>query len=238
MRRVANIMIIAGVLGLLAIILYFVGTCAYTDRQQDRLGDEFAADNPGLAATEATVSEESFFWLREEDEAEREARLAELWFAAEYYKGEVIRRAGQPIGRIEIPKIGLGEEEDVFVVEGVDGPRIDDLIRNGPAHWPETKMPGAGGMVVISGHRTTYGAHFRHLDELDPGDFIELYMPYGAVRYEVTEVFIVDDDATETVVDRGKEQISLVACHPLSSSKQRIVAQGEMVSFYLYETEE
>src|SRR4051794_24850931 len=56
---------------------------------------------------------------------------------------------GQPIGRIEIPKIGL----KAVVVEGV---AVDDL-KDGPGHYPETPMPGQKGNAAIAGHRTTYG---------------------------------------------------------------------------------
>ena len=33
----------------------------------------------------------------------------------------------------------------------------------------------------------------------------------------------------------GREQVSLAACHPLYSARQRIVAQGDLVSFKLTE---
>ena len=55
-------------------------------------------------------------------------------------------------------------------------------------------MPGQGGSVVVSGHRTTYGAPFRKLDELEAGDEIELVMPYAIIRYTVTQVIIVAPD--------------------------------------------
>ena len=36
----------------------------------------------------------------------------------------------------------------------------------GPGHYPETPPPGEKGTVAIAGHRTTYGAPFRDIDQL------------------------------------------------------------------------
>ena len=65
------------------------------------------------------------------------------------------------------------------VVAGTDTARL----RRGPGHYPATPLPGARGTVAIAGHRTTYGAPFRRLDQLGRGDRIELSMPYGRFTY-------------------------------------------------------
>ena len=92
----------------------------------------------------------------------------------------VIRRMplpGDAIGRIEIPAIGVKD----YVVEGTD---LENL-RKGPGHYPETPLPGDRGTVAIAGHRTTYGAPFRHIDELHRGQEIAVDMPYGRYVYRV-----------------------------------------------------
>ena len=92
----------------------------------------------------------------------------------------VIRRMplnGDAIGRIEIPAIGVKD----YVVEGTD---LENL-RKGPGHYPETPLPGDRGTVAIAGHRTTYGAPFRSIDELDRGQEIAVDMPYGRYVYRV-----------------------------------------------------
>ena len=58
-----------------------------------------------------------------------------------------------------------------------------------------TPLPGARGTVAIAGHRTTYGAPFRRIDELERGDRIELGMPYGRFTYRVERTRIVAADA-------------------------------------------
>jgi sortase A len=122
---------------------------------------------------------------------------------------------GQPIGRLEAPSIGL----EVIVVQGTDAADL----RKGPGHYPGTSLPGVGATVAIAGHRTTYGAPFRHVDSLEKGDRITMRMPYGRLTYRVERTRIVDPSAVGVVRDVGHEQLVLTACHPLYSAAQRIV---------------
>ncbi len=69
---------------------------------------------------------------------------------------------GDPVGRMEIPRIGV----DHILVEGVSV----EALKRGPGHYPDTPLPGRSGNVGIAGHRTTYGAPFYRLDELEVGD--------------------------------------------------------------------
>jgi LPXTG-site transpeptidase (sortase) family protein len=235
LRRAANLMILAALAGLLAIVLYFVGTWLYTSRQQDALLGQLAADNPGLATAERTVSEKDFVTsgtlAAREAEAKRRAQLAALKVLADEYQSNIRGHVGKALGRIVIPTIGV----DTVMIEGDFQGSSEKYLRKGPGHWPETHLPGQGGAVVVSGHRTTYGAPFRRLNELKPGDEIELVMPYAIIRYTVTQVIIVQPEDVQAVADQGKEQISLVACHPMSYATQRIIAQGDMSSFVLLE---
>jgi len=123
--------------------------------------------------------------------------------------------AGDPIGRIVMPSIGVSE----VVVEGTG---TGDL-RAGPGHYPQTPLPGERGTVAIAGHRTTYGAPFRRIDQLDGGDGIELRMPYGRFTYRVERTRIVEPTEI-SVIDRvDHDRLVLSACHPLYSAAQRIV---------------
>jgi sortase A len=123
-------------------------------------------------------------------------------------------REGRAAGRISIPSIDV---EAVFV-EGTD----DEDLEKGPGHYPMTHWPGQGKVIAIAGHRTTYGAWFRHIDDLDRGDPIVLTMPYGRYVFRVAETEIVDD--ADWSILRGKgEFLVLSACHPLYSASQRVV---------------
>ena len=93
----------------------------------------------------------------------------------------------------------------------------------GPGHYPATPLPGQRGTVAIAGHRTTYGAPFHDVDDLDRGDRIELAMPYGRFTYRVERTRIVPPTATGVTDRVGYDRLVLSACHPLYSAAQRIV---------------
>jgi sortase A len=135
-------------------------------------------------------------------------------------------RSGEAIGRLRIPSIDL----DVVAVEGTD----TASLQKGPGHYPETPFPGQGGTSAIAGHRTTYLAPFRHLDQLKRGDEIEIEMPYANFSYRVQKTRVVDDSAVEIIHRVGYERLVLTACHPLYSAAQRIAAFAKLkkVSFF------
>jgi sortase A len=136
----------------------------------------------------------------------------------------VIRRRpleGDAIARIEIPAIDVTD----YVVEGTDV----DSLRKGPGHYPETPLPGEQGTTAIAGHRTTYGAPFRHVDELDRGDRILVDMPDGRFVYRVEDTRIVDDQDLSVLEPVGYRRLMLSACHPLYSAAQRVIVFARQV---------
>jgi sortase A len=122
---------------------------------------------------------------------------------------------GQPIGRIDIPRIGA----DFVVVEGTDSA----TLRKGPGHYPDTTFPGLRGTVAVAGHRTTYGAPFRKVDDLRRGDPIVVTLPYGRFTYGVQETKIVPPSALWVTRDVGYDRLVLSACHPMYSAAERII---------------
>jgi sortase A len=122
---------------------------------------------------------------------------------------------GDAIGRIELPSL----DEDYYLVEGTG---TDDL-RKGPGHYEDTPMPGQQGTVGIAGHRTTNGAPFRDIDDLEQGDEIRVEMPYATFVYSVEETRIVDDNDLSVKEPVGYKRLLLSACHPLYSAAQRVV---------------
>jgi sortase A len=128
---------------------------------------------------------------------------------------------GDAIAEIEIPSIGVSE----YVVEGTG---TDDL-RKGPGHYPETPLPGGRGTAAIAGHRTTYGAPFRDIDELKRGDRIVLDTPSGRYVYAVEKTQIVDDQDLSVLDPAGYRRLILSACHPLYSAEQRVIAFARQI---------
>jgi sortase A len=122
---------------------------------------------------------------------------------------------GDAVAHLVIPRIGV----DKIVVEGVT---LDDLKR-GPGHYPDSPLPGQAGNAAIAGHRTTYGAPFNRIDELEAGDEILVTTLQGSFRYRVSEQLIVSPDQVEVLDDFGDNRLTLTACHPKYSARQRIV---------------
>jgi sortase A len=131
----------------------------------------------------------------------------------------VIRRMplkGDSIAHIQIPAISVSE----YVVEGTDL----KSLRKGPGHYPETPLPGDRGTTAIAGHRTTYGAPFRRIDQLKRGNVITVDMPDGRFVYRVERTKIVDDQDLSVLERVGYQRLVLSACHPLYSAAERIIA--------------
>lgn len=129
---------------------------------------------------------------------------------------------GKPLGRIEVPRIGL---KAVFV----QGTRWGPDLSQGPGHYAQTSLPGVGRTTAIAGHRTTFGAPFRHIDSLEAGNRINLRLPYATFHYRVFGHRIVDSGDWSIVRDRGYDTLVLSACHPLYSARQRWVVFARLI---------
>jgi sortase A len=133
------------------------------------------------------------------------------------------RADGKALGSVSIPRIGL---KTVFVES-----TTHDSLKKGPGHYRGTVLPGLTGTVGLAGHRTTYGAPFRRVDELVKGSRIVVRMPYGTFTYKVTGTRITTPgDASSLVSRAGSDKLVLTACHPLYSAAKRIVVSARLAS--------
>lgn len=138
---------------------------------------------------------------------------------------------GEAFAQLRIPAIGL----DVTLVEGV---RRRDL-KKGPGHLTGTPVPGQPGNSVISGHRTTYGAPFGSLNELAPGDRIEVDTAIGTHLYEVREspprcrsedgLCVVRPTDLWVTEPRDGAWLTLTTCHPKFSARRRLIVFAELI---------
>ncbi|MCA1691756.1 MAG: class E sortase, partial [Actinobacteria bacterium] len=102
--------------------------------------------------------------------------------------------------------------------------------KKGPGHYPDTAMPGHRGNAAIAGHRTTYGAPFYDVDELEPGDPIFVTTTSGRFRYEVRELLVVEPDAGWVLDPTEDDRLTLTTCHPHFSAAQRLIVVAGLVS--------
>lgn len=129
---------------------------------------------------------------------------------------------GQPIGEIDIPKIGL----DKVIVQGTS---TDDL-RLGPGHYVGTPFPGQPGNAAIAGHRTTYGAPFYNLNQLTVGDPIDVTTLQGHFVYHVVSSTVVLPTNNTVLDPTTVPTLTLTTCNPRWSSSQRLVVQAVLTS--------
>jgi len=129
---------------------------------------------------------------------------------------------GQPVAVLRAAAIDL----DVAVVMGS---RLD-LLRRGPGFIDGTPLPGRPGSAAIAGHRTTYGAPFRRLDDLRRGDVVSVALPYATFVYAVADTRIVGPRDVSVLARAGDDRLVLSACHPLFSAARRIVVVARLVS--------
>lgn len=122
---------------------------------------------------------------------------------------------------LEIPHIKV----KAAVVAGT----TPQMLKKGPGLYEKSPLPGQEeGNVCIAGHRTTYGAWFRHLDRLQQGDDIFLHFHGKKYVYKVEKVFIVGRKEWSVTEATGSSAVTLTACHPPGSARQRIVARGKL----------
>jgi sortase A len=131
-------------------------------------------------------------------------------------------REGSAFAVIHIPRIGV----NAVVVQGTS---TSDLEK-GPGHYRITGVPGSGRVVAIAGHRTTFGAWFRHLDDLRTGDPISLDFRGHRFLYRVTGHRIVQPSDWRILRHRGYEKLVLSTCNPVYSAAQRWIVFARLVS--------
>jgi sortase A len=133
---------------------------------------------------------------------------------------------GHAIGRIKIDRIDL----DAVVVQGTE----TSSLQKGPGHYTKTSLPGQPGTVAIAGHRTTYLAPFRHINDIEDGDEIRIEMPYAAFTYRVEKHEVVDPGDVQIIKPVGYPRLVLTACHPLYSASQRwaVFAKLERIDLF------
>jgi sortase A len=223
-KRIAIVMLVIGVLLLaeaaLTVLWKEPFTAFIAARSQDSLDSDLAKLQKDKAALNAGDEAEL---AKIDDAGEREQRRMALLAA----NLDDSVKEGEALGRIRIPKLGT----DFVFVQGTEAASL----RKGPGHYHgKTTLPGEGAAVGIAGHRTTYEAPFREIDELKSGDRITLRMPYGLFTYEVTTRKIVPADFTGAFSDEQSagagERLVLSACHPLYSAEKRILVYAKLTA--------
>lgn len=144
---------------------------------------------------------------------------------------EAAVEAPTPIGRLEIPRIGLS----VVVAEGDD----ENTLKVAVGHLPDTSLPWQEGNTAVAGHRDTF---FRPLRRIQAGDEVRFVTRHGTFRYRVSRHTVVDPDALWVLDDSPAAALTLITCYPfdyVGPAPRRFIVHAERmanVSESSYET--
>lgn len=143
-------------------------------------------------------------------------------------------KVGQGLTRLIINNSRV--KVNTVVVEGTTLAALEA----GAGHYRNTPLPCEQGNVGIAGHRTTYGRPFNKIDQMRPGDKVDLITPFERCTYQVVPPFhghsnpwVVLPNSYSVVGQSGAlgtgHWLTLTSCHPLGSDSHRIVLRLKLV---------
>jgi sortase A len=128
---------------------------------------------------------------------------------------------GEPIGWLEIPRIGVS----AGVVHGDS----EAVLKTAIGHLPDTPLPWTGGNSALAGHRDTF---FRPLRQVRPDDMVRLKTPHGDFHYLVRETFIVDPEDVWVLDSTPAATLTLITCYPfdyVGNAPLRFIVRAERI---------
>ena len=147
---------------------------------------------------------------------------------------------GEAVAALEFHRPGSDDppvyDGPLFIVEGV----TVESLKSGPGHYPTTAYPGEMGNFAIAGHRTTYGAPFYDLEQVEAGDEIHVTDRNGTRWvYEVIgqEVVLPTDNHVlgRDPLGLGRPMLTLTTCNPRWSNAERLVVFAQLADDQLPE---
>lgn len=138
------------------------------------------------------------------------------------------------LGTLRIPRFGA--DYAVSIGEGIGERKVlDHMI----GHFPGTAAVGELGNFALAGHRVTYGKPLYNIHTLVVGDPIYVDTDEGRYFYRfrsseyvppsaIAVTYPVPHESVSTKLDRI---ITFVACSPMGSTAERVIAYGAFESF-------
>ena len=112
-----------------------------------------------------------------------------------------------PVARLRVPELNVEQ----IVLDGDQG----NSLAFAPGLHPGSEQDKRNGMMVISAHRDT---HFRFLNDIKPGQLIELQRRDGSIsRFQVEAVQVVNIRHTVLTSPADGKWLALVTCYPFHS---------------------
>ncbi|MFP7761829.1 class E sortase [Marisediminicola sp. LYQ134] len=133
-----------------------------------------------------------------------------------------------------VPRFGAD-----YVRTIAEGVGEGDVLTEGIGHYPDTQMPGEIGNFGIAAHRTTHGAPFNRIADLQVGDRMYVQTEDGWYTYVYrsseyvlpTGVGVLEPVPQSPDIEPTERLITLTSCNPLFSAQERIIAYGVFESW-------
>lgn len=155
---------------------------------------------------------------------------------------EILKKNNKNIGvSDDFPIITLGEQWATITIESAQVDHVpvlhgdyDENLMLGIGHSSNSRFPGQGGKVVLSGHVGIY-EHFQRLENMKVGDVVKLETTYGDYEYKVVETVIFDQEDPSLLLmdDPETEKLICYTCYPFHTTSvrtQRFAIICEMIS--------
>jgi len=151
-----------------------------------------------------------------------------------------ISNLGDQANLISSADMTLPRYGDVYANLTIDGTGVDApvyfgddnaILRKGVGQYCGSMLPGFGSTTLIGGHVNTY---FKGLEKVEVGNIIDVNTTYGAYKYTVTDLKIVDyQDKSAYDLSANHDNLILYTCYPfgtLGFTSQRYFVCAELTS--------
>jgi sortase A len=98
-----------------------------------------------------------------------------------------------------------------------------EQLKQGVAQHLGTPDPGQPGNLVLSAHNDIFGQIFRRLDELAPGDEVQIHTASQVFVYVVTGTKVVEPTEVSVMAATAHPSLTLISCYPYLVDDHRIV---------------
>lgn len=123
---------------------------------------------------------------------------------------------------LRIGKIGLEEAVKEGSTRGV--------LSSALGHVEKTALPGKDGNCCIAGHRNyVFGKYFNRLNEVVPGDVIELETKDNLYQYEVVSIEVVEPEEVSVLDYVEGKNLTLITCTPFMVGTHRLIVHAIMM---------
>lgn len=103
-----------------------------------------------------------------------------------------------------------------------------EQLKKGVAQHLGTPDPGQVGNLVLSAHNDIFGQIFRRLDELAPGDEVQLHTASQVFVYVITGTKVVEPTEVSVMAPTAHPSLTLISCYPYLVDDHRIVVFADL----------